>query len=120
VRVTQDGGNDTATVLAIGFTSGDTEELASVTYARPQIGDEPALAEARFSDDGGAVRLYWMHEDVLRLWVLGAGAWTIDPADGEVTELDGEPLPTLVGPEWPPAHRPWRRTTARRPSPCST
>jgi hypothetical protein len=98
VRVTPDGGNDTATVLAIGFTSGDTEELASVTYARPQTGDEPALAEARFSDDGGAVRLYWMHEDVLRLWVLGVGAWAIDPADGGVTELDGEPLPTLVGP----------------------
>ncbi len=35
VRVTEDGANDVATVLAIDFESGDTTELAAPTYARP-------------------------------------------------------------------------------------
>jgi len=98
VRITEDGADDSATLLAIDFASGETEELASIGYARPQIDSEPALGEARFSDDGGAVRLYWMTDDVLRLWVLGAGAWEIDPADGGVTKVEDREVPTLVAP----------------------
>lgn len=98
VRITEDGADDSATVLAIDFASGDAEELANVNYERPEIGSEAALPDARFSDDGGAVRLYWMANDTLRLWVFGAGAWTITPGDGEVSELDDDVLPTLVAP----------------------
>ncbi|HEU5326385.1 MAG TPA: hypothetical protein VFV59_10930, partial [Candidatus Limnocylindria bacterium] len=95
VRVTQDGANDVAAVLAIDFESGDTTELASVTYARPSLEDEAAVNEAQFADDGGAVRLYWMHDGTLRLWALGAGSWAIDPDAGEATELDTEDVPWL-------------------------
>jgi len=99
VRVTTDGGNDVATVLAIGFGNGDTEELASVSYERPTVGAEAALPEAQFTDDGGTVRLYWMSDGRLRLWVLGAGTWEINSGDGEVTDLDGDELPVLVAPD---------------------
>jgi hypothetical protein len=97
VRLTEDGANDVATILAIDFASGDTDELASINYPRPEIGTEEALTEAQFADDGGAVRLYWMHEGVLKLWALGAGTWDIDPASGEVTDLE-EALPVLWAP----------------------
>jgi len=88
VRVTLDGANDVATVLAIDFLSGNTSELASISYARPTIGAEEALAEAQFGDDGGTVRVHWMEDDTLRLWSLGAGTWAISTADGEVTEME--------------------------------
>ena len=94
VRVTEDGGNDVASVLAINFASGDTEELASVTYAHPQATEEVALKEAQFLDDGGMVRIFWMDGGMLRLWSLGGGTWTIDPASGKSTEID-EALPQL-------------------------
>jgi hypothetical protein len=94
VRVTSDGANDIATVLAIDFASGDSAELASVTYARPDVGSEAPLPEAQFSDAGGTLRLFWTHDDTLRLWALGAGTWAVDPESGEVTELD-EALPLL-------------------------
>jgi len=94
VRVTADGGNDVASVLAIDFAGGDTKELASVSYARPDIAEETAIEEAQFLDDGGPVRIFWMDDDALRLWALGAGTWTIDPASGDVTEID-EALPEL-------------------------
>lgn len=114
VRVTPDGGNDVATVLAIDFESGEAEELGSVTYVRPAIEAEPPLAEAQFSDEGGTVRLIWMEDDTLRLWALGAGAWTIDPAAGSVDELDGEALPTLWSPDGT------RRITVERDADVST
>ncbi len=98
VRVTQDGAEDVAHVLAIDFISGDTNELASVSYARPEIAEEPALAEAQFSDDGGTVRLFWMHDDTLRLWALGAGTWQVDPGSGEVLDQE-EALPLLWSPD---------------------
>jgi dipeptidyl aminopeptidase/acylaminoacyl peptidase len=98
VRVTQDGGNDVANVLAIDFASGDTTELAAISYPRPSIEAEAALEEAQFADDGGAVRLYWMEDEMLRLWALGAGSWTIDPDDGTVEELDDEDVPKLWSP----------------------
>jgi hypothetical protein len=98
VRVTQDGGNDVAAVLAIDFASGETEELASINYPRPDIAAEAALEEAQFADDGGAVRLFWMESGMLRLWALGGGTWEIDPAGGEVTDLE-EHLPELWSPD---------------------
>jgi hypothetical protein len=94
VRVTQDGANDVATVLAIDFESGDTTELASINYPRPDIAAEDALVEAQFADDGGAVRVFWMEDDTLRLWALGGGTWTIEPEGGAVTDLE-EALPVL-------------------------
>jgi hypothetical protein len=97
VRLTQDGANDIANVLAIDFASGDTTELAAISYPRPSIGPEAALEEAQFADDGGPVRLYWMEGGALRLWSLGGGTWTIDPEDGDVEDLD-EALPVLWGP----------------------
>jgi hypothetical protein len=97
VRVTQDGASDVATVLAIDFVSGDTNELASISYPRPDVSAEPALAEAQFADEGGAIRLHWMEDDSLRLWALGAGTWEIAPDDGAVTELE-EALPALWAP----------------------
>jgi hypothetical protein len=95
VRVTSDGGNDVATVLAVDFLSGDSTEVTSVSYGRPTIGAESALPEAQFSDDGGTVRLFWMNDGSLRLWVLGASTWQIDPESGETTNLEGDELPLL-------------------------
>jgi hypothetical protein len=86
-------------VLAIDFESGDTTELAAPTYARPEIGPEDALSEAQFADEGGAVRLYWVEGGTLRLWALGAGTWEIDPADGAMTELEADAIPTLWSPD---------------------
>jgi hypothetical protein len=98
VRITEDGANDVATVLAINFASGETDELASINYPRPEIEAEAALAEAQFADDGGAVRLYWMRAGSLRLWALGGGTWDIDLASGEVTDLE-EAVPGLWSPD---------------------
>ena len=98
-RITEDGANDVATVLAIDFVSGDTTELASPTYARPDVEAEEPLAEAQFSDEGGAVRLYWVEGGTLRFWVLGAGTWEIDPSDGAITELEADARPTLWSPD---------------------
>jgi len=97
VRVTQEGADDVANVLAIDYASGDTTELAAISYARPDLAAETALQEAQFADEGGAIRLYWMEDDVLRLWSLGAGTWTIDPGDGAVDEVE-EAVPVLWGP----------------------
>lgn len=99
VRVSAAGANDTATVLAIDFGSGTTLELAAVTYVRPEIVAETPLKDAQFIDEGGGIRLYWMEAGTLRLWVLGAGAWQIDPVSGATAEVAGEPLPTLWSPD---------------------
>ena len=99
VRVIADGGNDVASILAVNQATGEERELDRVTYPRPAIEAEASLAEAQFSDDGGSVRLYWMHDDTLRLWILGAGTWTIDPAEGNATKLDEDALPVLWAPE---------------------
>jgi hypothetical protein len=97
VRITEDGANDVATVMAVDFLSGDTTELASINYPRPDVAAEEALAEAQFADEGGAVRLFWMENGMLRLWSMGAGTWEISPEDGEVTDLE-EALPVLWSP----------------------
>ena len=98
VSIVQEGGDDTAIVLALDFASAEATELARVTYARPQIAPENALQEAQFADDGGTVRLFWMDDDTLWLWVLGAGAWQLDPEAPELTEVD-EALPVLWAPD---------------------
>jgi hypothetical protein len=98
VRVTQDGSEDTATILAVDFVSGDASELGRVTYPRPQIAAEAALQEAKFADEGGIVRLAWLDDETLHLWILGAGAWEIDPESEEITELE-EVLPILLAPD---------------------
>ena len=83
-------------MLPAGSVSLPGTELASVAYTRPAIGEEDALREGQFEDDGGAVRLFWIQGGILRLWSLGAGAWDIDPETGEVTETEG--LPVLWSP----------------------
>ena len=119
VRVTEDGANDVATVLAIDFLSGDTTELAAPTYARPEIGAEEAVAEGEFADEGGAVRLYWVEGGTLRLWALGAGTWQIDPADGALTEL--EPTRGRCSGRRTPTEESRRHSrTGRPPSRCWT
>jgi hypothetical protein len=98
VRVTQDGANDVAAVLAIDYASGDTTELARLTYERPPAESRAALKEAQYQDEGGQVRLFWMEDNQLRLWVLNGGMWEIDPEAGEVTELSRRP-PILWAPD---------------------
>ena len=98
VRIVQEGTNDTAIVLAVNFLSAEATELARVTYARPQIAPEAALQEAQFADDGGTVRLFWMDDETLWLWILGAGAWQVDPGSQELSELADE-LPVLWAPD---------------------
>ncbi|MDQ2689803.1 MAG: hypothetical protein M3Y29_05980, partial [Chloroflexota bacterium] len=90
VRLTEDGANDVATVLQIDYVSGDTTDIATVTYPRPTVEAEDVVREAQFADEGGPVRIYWVHGGSLWLWALGAGSWQIDPADGAVTEQDGD------------------------------
>jgi hypothetical protein len=99
VRVVADGGNDVASILAVDHATGKERELDRVSYPRPALEEEVALAEAQFSDDGGSVRLYWMHDDTLRLWILGGGTWTVDPEEGNASKLDEEALPVLWAPE---------------------
>ncbi len=99
VRVVADGGNDVASVLAIDHATGEERELDRVSYPRPAIEEEAALLEAQFLDDGGSVRLYWMHDGTLRLWILGGGAWTVNPDEGKASKLGKEALPVLWAPE---------------------
>ncbi len=75
VRVVADGGNDVASVLAIDHATGEERELDRVSYPRPAIEEEAALLEAQFLDDGGSVRLYWMHD---------GHAPAVDPRRGSV------------------------------------
>jgi hypothetical protein len=95
VRARADGGNDVVTILVVNQETGHERELDSVTYPRPAVEQEAAVEEAQFSDDGGSIRLYWMHDDTLRLWILGAGAWSLDPAEGNARKLDDDKLPVL-------------------------
>ena len=99
LRVVADGGDDVASVLAVNQATGDERELDRVSYRRPTIEAEAPLLEAQFADDGGSARLYWMHDDTLRLWILGAGSWTIDPAEGKASKLHEDALPVLWAPE---------------------
>ena len=61
----------------------------------------------RGSPRGGAVQLMMAGPSacsgctttLLRLWILGGGTWTIDPAEGNATKLDEDALPVLWAPE---------------------
>ena len=99
VRVTSEGGDDVASILAVKQAGGEERELDRVTYPSPSLDEEAPLTEAQFLDDGGAIRLYWMHDDTLRLWILGAGSWVIDPVDGGATALEEHAQPVLWAPE---------------------
>jgi hypothetical protein len=97
-RVSRNGANDVAQVLAINWETAAQQVLASVTYPHPQIAAESALDEAQFIDEGGLVRLYPLADGHLLLWILGAPAsYEIDPATKEVTETTG--LPVLWSPD---------------------
>ena len=93
------GDDDVAAVIAVDRASSAEEELARVRYARPDVEGEAGLAEARFTDEGGAIRLFWTEDDTLLLWVLGAGAWTIDPEGGGASKLPDGDLPRLWSPD---------------------
>jgi hypothetical protein len=98
VRITEDGADDVAHILRIDFASAELEELASVTYPRPGQASRGALEDARFEDEGGPVRLFWMPDATLRLWVANAGSWKIDPATTEASAL-GEASTILWSPD---------------------
>jgi hypothetical protein len=97
VRITEDGANDVATILQIDYASGEQTEITAIHYPRPDIAEESAPLEAQFADDGGSVRLFWMNDNTLRLWSLGAGSWRVDPASAEVTDMNDQ-LPVLWSP----------------------
>ncbi|MEO5986601.1 MAG: hypothetical protein ABIW50_08680 [Candidatus Limnocylindria bacterium] len=98
-RITDDGANDVATIFAIDFLSGESTEVTAISYTRPSLGAEEALAEAQFTDEGGPVRLYWLEDGTLRFWALGGGNWRVNPADGQVTAIDGDAVPALWSPD---------------------
>ena len=98
-RITQDGANDVATIFAIDFLSGESREVTAISYARPTLGDEDALSEAQFTDEGGPIRLYWLEDGSLRFWALGGGNWRVSPTDGQVTAIEGDTVPILWSPD---------------------
>ena len=98
VRVTEDGANDVAVVLAVDYATGDTSEVARFTYPRPAATSSAPLKQAQFEDEGGPVRLFWMEDNQLRLWVLNGGMWEIDPANGDSVEVPRRP-PVLWSPD---------------------
>jgi hypothetical protein len=97
VRITEDGANEVATLLQIDYATGEQTEIVPIHYPRPDIAEESAPEEAQFADDGGTVRLFWMNSNTLRLWSLGAGSWQVDPATGDVTDMN-DALPVLWSP----------------------
>ena len=99
VRVVADGGNDVASVLAVNQATGEERELDRVVVRASNDRGGSISRGGPVRDDGGSVRLYWMHDDKLRLWILGAGTWTVDPAEGNASKLDEEALPVLWAPE---------------------
>ena len=99
VRVGADGGNDVAVVLAIDQVTHEERDSIASRYPRPEHRRRRRLAEAQFSDEGGSVRLYWMHDGGLRLWVLGGGAWDVDPTDGKPPSSTTATLPMLWAPD---------------------
>lgn len=100
VRIEQVGADDRATMLAIDYASGESRDLASVTYPRPVVGAEQPLIEAQFADDGGLVRIFQMADGNLRLWILGAPMQEIDPGDGSIRALGSDAKPPVL---WSPA-----------------
>ena len=93
MRVVRNGANDDASLLGIGFASGDTEAIATITFPHVATFPDPALRESQFVDDGGLVRIYPTLDGKLIVWILAAPAiYRIDPADGAVTEVVRRPI----------------------------
>jgi WD40 repeat protein len=91
VRVTAQGTNDRAEVLQINYASGSQRSIGSVSYAHPQIVAETPVKDAQFADDGGAVRVYALSDGRIGLWVLGAGAYIVDPTTGQSSKVANQP-----------------------------
>ncbi len=92
-RVTRDGANDVAQVLAINWESGGQDVIGTATYPHPQVTPDAALKEAQFIDNGGLVRLYPTADGHVILWVLGAPAtYDIDPASADVIRTTDVPV----------------------------
>ena len=85
VRITQDGANDVAKVLAIDFASGDSGSWpASATRGR--IRGETRCRRHSSSTTGGRCGFLDGRRN-LRSGCWAAELWEIDPANGDVTEL---------------------------------
>jgi hypothetical protein len=98
VRVTRNGAQDKADLVAIDWASGKQRAVGSVTYPHPQIAADAALKEAQFIDDGGLVRVYPTVDDHLVLWILGAPAtYLVKTSGGDLASISG--LPTLYSPD---------------------
>ena len=98
VRVTRNGAQDKADLLAIDWASAKQRAVGSVTYPHPQIAADAALKEAQFIDDGGLVRVYPTTDDHLVLWILGAPAtYLVKTSGGDLASISG--LPTLYSPD---------------------
>ena len=92
VRITDDSGNETATVVAIDFVSGQERTITQVTYPDPVLTFASRVQEAQFADEGGPVRLYWLTDGRLALSVPGGASVAIGANDGSQTALAGQPL----------------------------
>jgi hypothetical protein len=98
VRLTEEGANDRAEILSIGFANASTEVIATKSYPHPDIGADPPLKEAQFIDDGGIWRIYATADGNLVVWILGAPAtYRVDVGDGTITEVPD--LPVLWAPD---------------------
>lgn len=91
LRVVSQGSNDRADVLQISFASGAARSVGSITYPHPLIGAEEPVKEAQFADEGGAVRIYALTDGRLGLWILGPGAYLMDPATGTSSKVASPP-----------------------------
>ncbi len=87
-------GTDRAEVLQITYASGALTKLTEWTYPRPVLGNESAVKEAQFADEGGSERLYWMSDGTLRIWILGAPTYGVTTT-GRTTKLAAATLPAL-------------------------
>lgn len=91
VRIVSQGNNDRADVLQISFASGAARSIGSITYPHPLIGAEEPVKEAQFADEGGAVRIYALTDGRLGLWILGPGAYLMDPTTGTSSKVASPP-----------------------------
>jgi hypothetical protein len=93
IRVTRNGGNDDTSLLAIDFATGETRTVATVSYPFIQTFPDPPLRESQFVDNGGLIRIYPLVGGKVTVWILTAPAvYTFDPATGDVTEAEREPI----------------------------
>lgn len=87
-----DGLTETSTLIALDFATGEEREITEVAYDNPVFGFTGPLDQAQFADEGGAVRLYWLADGFLCLFVFGGPTVTIDPADGTQRPVERQPV----------------------------